>query len=138
MSASMLANKTFVELTLLHPSPVHFTLLLVITVILACFLLVAICVLCNVGGTLDCIYAARRQRRALAISAAKNQQHTLEAGDASSHQPLLPVVAAAPIRSTSVAQSARSHQSFRAQSPPSRSSAGKFQTTRPFGEASFR
>ncbi len=127
-------NKTFIEIAhqhLVQPSPVHFTLLLAITVVLACFLITSICILCNVGGTLDCIYAAQR----------RNQQQKaaqqVPSIDVDSDEPLLPVTSPAPsITSPSSAPPLRG--AYRAHSSPSRSGyisgGGKYQNTRPFGD----
>ena len=129
----LVKNHTFVESALIHPSPVHITLLIVLAVLLASFLLLAVCVLCNVGGTLDCIYAARRRHRSSAQTAA-----ALQAVDNESQQPLLPV--AQPVRQAASA-SATAASPTRAQAPsrgstaiPSRSGGGKYQNSRPFGD----
>ena len=126
-------NKTLIEFAQQHfvqPSPVHFSLLLALAVILACFLITAICVLCNVGGTLDCIYAAQKRGKH------RKTARLVPVVDVDSDEPLLPAAAPAVI-SPSSAPPLRN--SFRAQSPPSRaggyiSGGGKYQNTRPFGD----
>jgi hypothetical protein len=138
LSGTHKMNKTLIEFAQQHfqqPSPVHFSLLLAVAVILACCLITALCVLCNVGGTLDCIYAAQKR--------SKQQRRTalqVPAADVDSDEPLLPV--AAPVASITSPSSASAHplrNSFRAQSQPPRtggyiSGGGKYQNTRPFGD----
>jgi len=127
-------NKTYIEIAQQHltqPLPVHFTLLLALTVVLACFLITAICVLCNVGGTLDCIYAAQRRSQHRRVA----QQ--VPVIDVDSDEPLLPIPSP-PVSITSPSSAPPLRSPFRAQSSPSRSGyisgGGKYQNTRPFGD----
>lgn len=126
-------NQTLIDLAFVHPSPVHFALLLVLAASLSSCLVAAICVLCNVGGTLDCIHAAQRRHQQRKLS------KQVPAVDVDSDEPLLQVTSPASSAAVIASAAQPSRGSFRAQSPPARSGfisgGGKYQNTKPFGDS---
>lgn len=121
----------------------HSELVLVAALVVPSILIFCLCVLCcNIGGALDCIYAAHRRK----------QQREARLLDIESGVPLLsptsPASAPAasllsPQRSASASPPASRPFGFRSQQPssssrsqllPSGQTGGKYQHTRPFGD----